>query len=139
MLDAAKYFVTNSTQTFSAVTFADGLREFLEEENRLSAAQCDSYRQHAENFSAYVGEAKLISEIKTEDVQQWLRAKGAPTAPLGKKTWNNLALEQAEQQALSLRPFLLSTGIPRRPASKRFTKGAAGPNSRLGGLRARRE
>ena len=89
LLDAAKYVVTNPPQKYPAITFADGLREFLEEKSHLSAAQTDSYRQHGENFKAYIGEARLISEITADDVQRWLRAKGSLTAPLGKKTWNN--------------------------------------------------
>ena len=89
LLDAAKYLITHPPQKYPAVTFADGLREFLEEKSHLSTAQTDSYRQHGENFKAYIGEARLISEITADDVQQWLRAKGSLTAPLGKKTWNN--------------------------------------------------
>ena len=89
LLDAAKYLLAHPPQAYPAVTFADGLREFLEEKKHLSVAQSDSYRQHGKNFQAYVGQGRLISEITTNDVQRWLRAKGSVMAPLGKKTWNN--------------------------------------------------
>lgn len=89
LLDVAKHRVAHPPQTYPAITFGDGLREFLAEKKYLSVAQSDCYRQHGENFQAYVGEARLISEITADDVQRWLRAKGSLTAPLGKKAWNN--------------------------------------------------
>lgn len=89
LLEAAKYLVAHPPQKYPAITFAHGLQEFLRGKRHLSTAQSDSYRQHGENFQAYIGGARLISEITTNDVQQWLRAKGSLLAPLGKKTWNN--------------------------------------------------
>lgn len=89
LLDVARYRVAHPPQTYPAITFGDGLREFLVEKKHLSVAQSDSYRQHGENFKAYIGDDRLISDITPDDVLRWLRAKGSLTAPLGKKTWNN--------------------------------------------------
>ncbi len=76
--------------TKSTITFKDALEKFeAAKQGHISVAQADTYRIRGQSFLAHVGAAKLLVDITSEDIVDWINGCGREGKAVAKKTWNN--------------------------------------------------
>jgi hypothetical protein len=89
LIEAVKLGLLNRPKATSSVSFADGLKQFLEERKpHLSVAQWQNYRVRGGSFELHVGAERMISAISSIDVDVWLKSKGPKGQSLARRTWN---------------------------------------------------
>ncbi len=72
------------------VTFKDALEKFeAAKKGHISVSQADTYRFRGKSFLDHIGATKLLSEITSEDILDWINSRGREGQAVAKKTWNN--------------------------------------------------
>ena len=86
LADAARHALRSPPPVTTSKTLGTALKEFLAERERfVGGCQHENLRLAGEQFSRFFGEKKLLADVKTHDVNNWLLSKGE----IAKKTWNN--------------------------------------------------
>lgn len=72
------------------VTFKEALEKFeAAKKGHISASQADTYRFRGKSFLDQIGATKLLSEITSDDILDWINSRGRKGQAVAKKTWNN--------------------------------------------------
>ncbi len=75
--------------TTSKVTFKDALEKFeAAKRGHISVSQAETYRIRGKSFLDNIGASKLVTEITSDDIVDWINGCGRGQA-VAKKTWNN--------------------------------------------------